>query len=151
MMWIATGALACSSPASEALESRPAAHPAPIDAGIDASLAIDAGPPLDEVTARVLLAERFRAAGLRVRYDVRLTGAGYDFTVDGFDPDRRIGYEYVAPSELHTDLDDTEPDHLAADATLHILLIGPADEPTVMAAADAFLTRVVPPDAGLTP
>lgn len=150
-MWIATGALACSSPASEALESRPPAPRAPIDAGIDALLAIDAGAPLDEVTARLLLAERFRAAGLRVRYDVRLTGAGYDLTVDGFDPERRIGFEYIAPSELHTDLDRAEPDHVAADDTMQILIIGPADEPTVMAAVDAFLTHVAPPDAGIDP
>lgn len=140
--------LACSSPAADRVETPLPAPPVPIDAGVDAAPVIDAGPPLDEVGARVLLAERFRAAGLRVRYDVRVSGDGYDLTADGYDPERRIGFEYVAPAELAADLAPGEADRIEADAHVRILVLGPADRATVEAAAEAFLARVRPADAG---
>jgi hypothetical protein len=146
-MWIAAGLLGCSSPAARPIEPAPA--PIAIDAGIDAPVPIDAGPAIDEVHARAQLGAVFRAAGLRLRYDVRVVGAGYEFTADGYDPERRIGFEYIAPAEIGTDISGDEPARLAADDRVRILLIGPADARTVAAAADAFAARHLHPDAGV--
>ncbi len=56
----------------------------------------DAGPTLTEAQARAFIAERFRAAGLRIRQDVPVGGV----TLDGADPQEHIGYEYVAEGDV---------------------------------------------------
>lgn len=82
------------------------------------------GPALTEAAARALLAERFRAAGLRVRYDVPVARDGaFALTVDGYDPVRRVGFEYVADAEAGADLDAGERAALARDRELRILII----------------------------
>jgi hypothetical protein len=54
---------------------------------------------LDEASARFLIAARFRAAGLRVVEDVSVRAGDAAITLDGFDPARRVGYEYIAAEE----------------------------------------------------
>jgi hypothetical protein len=140
---IAAAVLGCSSPAAD--PAPPRVPPASIDAGIDAAPVIDAGPPLGEVDARAYLGDRFRAAGLRVRYDVRVEGDGYGLTVDGYDPERRIGFEYIAPDEVDTDVSPAERARMAADQRERILLVGPLDRTALHAATDAFL-QMLPAD-----
>jgi hypothetical protein len=85
------------------------------------------GPALTEAAARALLAERFRAAGFRVRYDVPVARDGaFALTVDGYDPARRVGFEYVAEAEAGADLDPDERAALARDHEQRILIIDAA-------------------------
>ena len=111
------------------------------------------GPALTEAAARALLAERFRAAGLRVRYDVQVARDGaFALTVDGYDPARGVGFEYVAEAEAGADLDPDERTALARDPTQRILIIdaagaaGTADE--IRALADRFLQALETPGPG---
>lgn len=127
---------------SSSAPSPPAASSPPAAAPVEpAPPAVDAGPLLSEAAARALLAERFRAAGHRVRYDVRVTVEGaFDVTLDGFDPDDRVGFEYIASGEVGTDVTAAERDALASgEGDLRILVLDASDAATVAAAAEAFL------------
>ncbi len=114
----------------------------------------EASPALSEAAARAVLSERFRAAGYRVRYDVPLARPGeFAFTADGYDPDRRVGFEYVAASERDTELSRTERAALAADDSegggdgVSVLVVDAApglDSAALAAAADAFLAARQP-------
>jgi hypothetical protein len=95
------------------------------------------GEPLDEGAARFLLAARFRAAGLRVLEDVSLQVGDVAVVVDGFDPARRVGFEYVAAEEREVELDAAR--RLAAAPSLRILVVDAASADEVERAADAFL------------
>jgi|GEM_PF-3106686 len=94
---------------------------------------------LEESQARALLAARFRGAGLRVRYDVALEGPGFSFTADGYDPDRAVGYEYVAFAEADTDITADEATALAASPEPRVLVVWATNSAAVDAAARAFL------------
>lgn len=119
--------------------------PAPADAGPPP---LDAGPPLGEVEARLEAAERFRRAGYRIRQDVRVTRPGaYDVTLDGWDPQRRVGYEYIAPEEAGLDLDTRERAELARDTSLRVLILDRTSRTETLALIDAFLAQLAP-DAG---
>jgi hypothetical protein len=121
-----------------------AAPPPP--GGPDAAApAVDERAPLDEASARVALAARFRAAGLRIREDVRLAGTGYELTVDGFDPERGVGYEYDAAGERGSDLGDGEADALARDPALRILVLAACAPPELEAQAARFLAALSSP------
>lgn len=103
-------------------------------------------PPISEVVARALLAERFRAAGFRIRYDVPVTRDGqFQITVDGYDPASRVGYEYVATSERDTDLSSDERAALNADPEYRILIVDAASAEIVEDRADRFLRALAPP------
>jgi hypothetical protein len=111
---------------------RQRANPAPATAG--------AGPALTEAAARVLLAERFRAAGLRVRYDVQVARDGaFALTVDGYDPARRVGFEYVAENETGGALDLDQRTALARDPEHRILLIDATGDAEIRAQTERFL------------
>jgi len=100
--------------------------------------------PLDEATARFLLAARFRAAGLRIREDFPLAEAGVEITLDGFDPARRVGYEYIAADERGADLEDGERARLASLADARILVIDSCGEGAAASAAERFLAGIDP-------
>jgi hypothetical protein len=102
--------------------------------------AADASPgeQLDEASARQLIAARLRAAGLRVVEDVPLRAEGLDVTLDGFDPARRVGYEYVAADERGADLDDGERARLAGLADTRVLVVDSAGAEEVTAAVERF-------------
>lgn len=104
-----------------------------------------AGEPLDEAEARRLLAARFRAAGLRVVEDVPLEVDGAALVVDGFDPARRIGYEYLAADELGLELGPAEREALAASRAVRLLVHEPAAAGALERAAEAFLAELPPP------
>lgn len=100
------------------------------------------GDPLDEASARWLLATRFRAAGLRVVEDVTIEAGGALLVVDGFDPGRRVGYEYVAPEEREVELDAAR--RVAAHGDPRILVVDAAGAESIERAIDAFLRELVP-------
>jgi len=109
---------------------------------------VDAGTPLDEAVARAQLARLFRAAGLRVRYDVVRTGPGYSLTVDGLDPARGIGFEYVAVEERGTDLEPAEQRALAASGEAILVIEATDDAAAIEARAADFLSRYALRDGG---
>src|SRR5690606_14018940 len=106
-----------------------------------------AEPPLDEATARRLLAGRFRGAGLRIVEDVPLGAGAVELVVDGFDPARRVGYEYVAAEEAGVELDGAERAALAALPDARVLVIDAAGERAVVEAAASFLAGLGAPEA----
>ena len=129
------------------------AAPPPVGAGAtadagSASATVLALPPVaSEVEAREVLRRHFREAGLRVISDVRLHGDGYDITVDGYDPDRKIGFEYVASDEVNTDVAAGEREALAASDN-RVLLVDATSAAALTMLARAFLGRI-DADAGL--
>lgn len=107
----------------------------------------DDGSQLSEAAARALLAQRFRAAGFRVRYDVPVAREGaFALTVDGYDPVRRVGFEYVATAERDTDLDASERAALAHERSPRILIVDAADAASLDAAASRFLDAAGAPE-----
>lgn len=105
---------------------------------------------MDERKAAALLKKRFEAAGFTIAENVALDEGGLDFEVDGYDANRRVGYEYV--SRESGDGWDVDEDVVAAlaklhtDGTLSILVVDEHDAPdeaSLGRAADTFL-------AGLT-
>ncbi len=120
---------------------RPVARPAVNQAsGVEEVAApLDAGSVLSEVEARLELGARFRAVGLRMLDDQRVSGPGYELTVDGFDPERGVGFEYVAITERGLDVTAAERDAVAADASRRILIIEATDGASLEAAARQFL------------
>ncbi len=122
---------ACGGGSGERAPTPRPALPAAAAPGPDAArVPPDAGPTLTEAVARALLAERFRAAGLRIRQDVPVGGV----TLDGADPQKQIGYEYVAEGEV-----DAAP---KADGW-SILVIAATDVAQLTARVDAFLSGLV--------
>jgi hypothetical protein len=120
-----------------------AARPRP-----DAAEPVDRGPPLDEGPARRLVAGRFRDAGLRVVEDVQLT-APVVITLDGFDPERRVGFEYVAPEEAR-DLAEVDRAALERSTDPRVLVLPACGADRCAEAADAFLSRLPPAPSGDT-
>lgn len=124
---------------------------APVAAPIADAAVPDAAPSIPEVRARQLLAARFRAAGYRIVVDVphELEG-GRIVTIDGLDPARGVGYEYLAEDEIGADLEVADGARLA-EASMSVLILpaGPAE--AVAHAADLFLAdlaaRPPAPDA----
>jgi len=139
MRWIfmASAALlgSCAAPAPPPPPVRPVSTPA----ATSAPAARASGPIIDEAHARVVLNESFRNAGLRVLADVDLEIRGRSVTVDGFDPDRRIGFEYSASEEqaAQRDLETL----FTAETGPRILVLAASDEATVRERASAFLAR----------
>ncbi len=85
----------------------------------------------------------FRNAGYRILYDVPLHAAeAYDFTADGYDPERGVGFEYLDPNEYSLELDTAEKETLARLQKPDILIVEPSRAPAVLTAAETFLQRV---------
>jgi len=114
----------------------PAADAAP--AALDAVPARDAGRPITEAHARTALARHFRAAGYRIREDVGVAGV----TLDGCDPQRRIGYEYVAVEERGLDLTAESRAALAAADGWRVLILEATDLTGLDTRARAFLAEL---------
>ncbi|MFN7974387.1 MAG: hypothetical protein U0166_18895 [Acidobacteriota bacterium] len=50
---------------------------------------------MDERSGTTLLRRHFEAVGLAIEEGYRFQAEGIDLSLDGFDPARRVGYEYV--------------------------------------------------------
>jgi hypothetical protein len=113
--------------------AEPAAREAPV---VDAAPA-PGPPPVSETEARVVLAGLFREAGYRILYDVPVVIGEQTVVADGYDPDRAIGFEYVAPEEAE--------DWTLGDLDAARLLVIPATYGETLAArARAFLAEIGP-------
>jgi hypothetical protein len=105
---------------------------------------------MTESDACALLKARFEKAGFEISENVAFDEDGIAFEVDGYDADKRVGYEYV--TDEAGDSWDVGSDVIAAleakrDAgELFILVVGEADAPDAAAlgrAADLFLGQLV--------
>jgi hypothetical protein len=126
---------ACASDASTTAPARP--PPAAPAAPAAAAPPPPPAAPLGEADARALLAERFRAVGLRIRVDVADPSG---VTLDGWDAARGLGYEYVATPEGDVAVDEAARAALGA----RVLVLDACDEATLRAAADRFLATSSP-------
>lgn len=61
--------------------------------------------------------------------------------MDGYDPERHLGFEYVAVAERGTDLDDAERAALARDRDHGILVVDATDAASLDAASTSFLAE----------
>ena len=104
---------------------------------------------MDERKAAALLKSRFEAAGFTIAENVALDADGIEFEVDGFDAERRVGYEYV--SRESGDGWDVDEDVIAtlkkrhAAGELSILVVDEHDAPdeaSLGRAADGFLASL---------
>jgi len=149
MRWLllaSAAALGCSAaaPAPQPAPKLPEAPPAPEARAPAPAL----GPTIDEAHARVVLNESFRNAGLRVLADVEVAVGGRAVTIDGFDPDKRIGFEYSASQELPVQAGLEKA--CEAETSARILVVDATDEATLRARAAAFLQRYAP-ETGTAP
>jgi hypothetical protein len=103
-------------------------------------------PRVDERAACALLKQRFEAAGFTIEDNRPFDEGGIRFEIDGFDPHRRVGYEYL--TEEAGDSWDVDEAVIAAleerrkRGDLHILIIDESHAPdpaSLATAADAFL------------
>jgi hypothetical protein len=133
---LAIAALAGCSSAPEAARA-PDVSPPLASAAVDAAPP-PGSPPVGETEARVVLAGLFREAGYRIRYDVAVVIGRETVAVDGYDPDRAIGFEYIAPEEAETWKVEE------GGAAPGLLVVAAADRETLEARARAFLAEIGP-------
>jgi len=119
------------------------------NAGDDMAVAHRAppGPPMSESSARSALAARFRAAGFRILYDVSVSVPGAELTVDGYDPAKKVGFEYVAREEINTDLTSSERGALAGHSQHRLLIVDAMAAEKLDSLAIAFLQKLKALDA----
>jgi len=87
--------------------------------------------PVNETEGRTVLRKAFEAAGLRVVEDFALEVAGKTIHLDGYDPDRKLGYEYLTTEagdreELTADV-LRELDRRIGEGELAVLLVDELD------------------------
>lgn len=110
-------------------------------------LAYDAA--VEERAACAQLKRRFEAAGFRIRENQTFDEDGVWFEIDGFDAERRVGYEYItAEAGDGWDVDGKVVAALAERrqrGELHVLVVDEADAPDAASldrAIDAFLAEL---------
>jgi hypothetical protein len=104
---------------------------------------IDASTAMSEAAARAFLSDRFRRAGFRIRYDVRVRVDGvFDITFDGFDPDKQVGFEYIDAIERDTDVLDAERSALESSTDYRVFVIDAVDPAVLTASAEMFLSMI---------
>jgi hypothetical protein len=101
---------------------------------------------MEERQACALLKQRFEAAGYRIQENIPFDEEGVQFEIDGFDPDARVGYEYIS-TEAGDSWDVDEHVVAALDARrkngeIHVLLVDEADASRIGELADAFLSEL---------
>lgn len=110
---------------------------------------------MDEAQGCALLKQHFVAAGYDIAESFPFNEQGVAFMLDGFDPVRRVGYEYITTAA--GDREDVHPgivaalEHRMTRGELYVLLV---DEREVLSAADLasaaqhFLKRVAAEQKG---
>jgi len=91
------------------------------------------------VEARLLLSRLFRDAGFRVVHDVRVNFDGAAVTADGWDPERGVGFEYIATEEQGTDVTEIERAAVRASDSHRLLILDSMGAEPIEQRARAFL------------
>jgi uncharacterized protein YndB with AHSA1/START domain len=109
---------------------------------------------MDERGACSVLKRSFEARGLAIEENRPFDEDGVAFEIDGFDPERRIGYEYVTEEAGDSwDVDErvvAALDERRRKGELFVLILHETDAPdeaAIEARATAFLDEVMPPKA----
>ena len=63
----------------------------------------------------------FRDAGFRILNDEPLEESHIEVVLDGYDPEKKVGYEYISASEARESISESEADELARHWSLLIL------------------------------
>lgn len=107
------------------------------------------GDRLPEELARELITRRFAKAGYQLQSDYRFHHGDTLVTLDGFDPEHRVGFQYIshADQDVVTDHDVATTlalKQLEADGQARVLIIHDGEAPTgdeLMAIVNEFLGR----------
>ena len=110
------------------------------------ALVLDAAVGISEVQARRELDALFRDAGFRILNDEPLPDSPIEVVLDGYDPERRVGYEYIDEREAALSLARAEQEGAARDHRL--LIIDACSLGELRRAASLFLATATAPDAG---
>ena len=110
------------------------------------ALPLDAAVGISEVQARRELDALFRDAGFRILNDEPLPNSHIEVVLDGYDPERRVGYEYIDEREAALSLGRAEQEGAASDHRLLIIDACSLDE--LRRVASLFLATATAPDAG---
>lgn len=94
-----------------------------------------------EIRARDILFTAFRDAGMVPIDDFLLEAPGLNVTLDGYDPERKLGFEYVAVDEELTDITATELKLLKRYSDARILVVAATQESEIIEQAQAFLAN----------
>ncbi len=104
---------------------------------------------MEERAACALLKARFEAAGFQIVENRGFAEAGVQFEIDGYDPARRVGYEYVSEEAGDSwDVDAAVVDKLNAarrTGDVFILVVDEHEAPdadSLTSRADAFLAEL---------
>jgi hypothetical protein len=105
---------------------------------------------MTERDACALLKARFEQAGYAIAENITLDEQGVNFEIDGYDADKRVGYEYVTEEAGDSwDVDGDVIDALNAArraGELFVLVVNETDAPdsgSLGKAADAFIASLV--------
>jgi hypothetical protein len=101
------------------------------------------GERVAESLARELIHRRMAKSGFNLTHDFAYSYEDLLVTLDGFDEERKVGYQYVshADADVVTDVDNSVEDRLrdlSAQGVIHVLIIHDHDATT----ADIVLERV---------
>ena len=96
-----------------------------------------------------VLCRCFKAAGVDIEENVRFVESGVDVSLDGWDPRRRIGYEFITDeagdrAEFTSDVIDALERRMEA-GELYVFLVDEtniADAGRLASAAEAFLAQL---------
>lgn len=105
----------------------------------------DAGVGISEVQARRELDALFRDAGFRILNDELLPDSPIEVVLDGYDPEQRIGYEYIDASEAAQSLARSEQEKASGDVRVLVLDACSLDE--LRRTASSFLSAATTADA----
>jgi|GEM_PF-3358363 len=93
---------------------------------------------LPEDIARSVITSRFEKQGIELEADYQFSHGDLLVTLDGYDPNRRVGYQYLSHSDADvvTDFDEATElafEQLAGRAEAWVMVIHDADVPAVIA------------------
>ena len=104
---------------------------------------------VEERIACARLKARFEAAGFHIAENVLFDEDGIHFDLDGFDAERRVGYEYVTEEAGDSwDVDADVRSKLAdrqKKGELYVLIVDETDQKTLDAKIDEFLAALPKP------
>jgi len=132
--FVAVVLAACGTPVASPFPAAVAPLPASGEAVV---VVADASIGISENQARLELDRMFREAGFRILNDELLVSLAIEVTLDGYDPEERVGYEYIDSSEATLSMGSQERAALGSDG--HILILEACSLPELRQRAAAFL------------
>lgn len=140
---MAVGFASCSSPVKERALPQIGSERKPLP-----PVSVDAAVGISEAQARLVLDAMFRDAGLRILNDEPLGESLMEVMLDGYDPERGVGYEYIAASESAMSMSEEEQQAVTEEG--RILVVRSCSMEELRRRASEFLAALpAAPDAGV--